>query len=269
MGACPACFTVMIDLNTWNAAELTAAINTPSMRYDGIWNIPENSHDVSDALWNQAYNTLGRYVRGNLVAEEYGVGNTVCNAVSAQAGFRVTGSFQYYETGFSCTPGNCPVISNSDVTKYASQCAAPVIALTRAYSNTYNGGGWANAVNSIIGNPNLQGIGWEFQPSLPFNDPVFENFANWINGVVSNGKKAYLLWGFYRPTGEAIERQVSYFIRNLRATGAKLDNPNVVMVITRYQDASSGGRGYTPIVGGSGSIQAASAAMQACRQGPC
>jgi len=99
------------------------------------------------------------------------------------------------------------------------------------------------------------------------------NMAAWINGMQVNGKQAILLWGFCsKPCyggSVSLEQTVVQQIRALRAAGAHLDSPNVWMVITRYQDASSGGAGYTPIMGGSGSIQAITSAFYSCRQGKC
>jgi hypothetical protein len=71
---------------------------------------------------------LGRYYQGALVAEEYGVGNTVCPVVRSLAGGVLTSSFQYHETGD--TPGGT-LISSDEVDLYAAKCGAPVIALTR------------------------------------------------------------------------------------------------------------------------------------------
>ena len=113
-------YRMVVDLNTWNVQELQDAIASPTMRYDGIWSAPENSPSVPDTLWNQAYNTLGVWVKGTLVSEDYGTGTTYCKTVSDQAGFHVTGAFQYHETGFNCVPGSCPLVSNDEINSYDS-----------------------------------------------------------------------------------------------------------------------------------------------------
>jgi hypothetical protein len=47
------------------------------------------------------------------------------------------------------------------LSRLASQCGAPVIALTRAFSSTFGGGDWINQIGAIVGNPSLLGIAWE------------------------------------------------------------------------------------------------------------
>lgn len=83
---------------------------------------------MDNATWTQAIETLGVYYQGCLVSEEYGVGATVCPVVRALAGGVLTSSFQYHETGF--VPGGT-LLSDDEVSQYASKCGAPVIALTR------------------------------------------------------------------------------------------------------------------------------------------
>ena len=90
---------------------------------------------MDNATWTQAIETLGVYYQGALVAEEYGVGDTVCTVVRSLAGGVLTSSFQYHETGF--VPGGT-LLTNDEVTLSAAKCGAPVVALTRYRSVAYS-----------------------------------------------------------------------------------------------------------------------------------
>ena len=145
-------FTIVLDLNTYNASELAYATTWSSSswpgRPDGSWTIEENSHGVQGAQWSAAIGGLGPSV----FSEDNPGSNTDCRLVRAAANCSLTASFQYHETGGM----PATMLNASEISSASAACdGAPIIILTRAY---WPGSQWRTRVESVLHHEKLFGV---------------------------------------------------------------------------------------------------------------
>lgn len=234
--SCAFGYRVLIDLNTYSAAELK---HVPNIAKDGVYVIHVNSPNVSDAEWAAAIQGGGL----PSVTEDNPMQFSECKWAAKVFG-GPTYALGYHESAI--TPSATETLLTwNEVDKYNQNCNHhQVLALTRAY---WPGSSWEKYSKAILPHPALGGIAMEYNPQ----DTGQRSEDYFVKDLIKTyGKSPFFLWPL-RYNSKTTEENIRDSINWLWSRGVDMHDNRIHLVIARYDEP------HVAVVGATNTVQSA------------